>query len=188
MVDVYARPGVLALIWFLLELIVRIYLEAPLSTDFYRPISRSQAAQYQQAYGVQASLRAGLGRPPGRGELPDRTAKPLLDHPRAILQVLPRSVGDPGCSRSMAALHHSPRGVFLASGHLPILRPAGPAVHLHRPSLGLEQRAQRPLRLDRIAVCHAPPGPPSKPLLQTNETWSLGTAVSISGSSDWSAR
>jgi hypothetical protein len=44
---------ILALIWLLLEIIVRIYLEAPLSADFYSSISRSQVTTYQKAYGVQ---------------------------------------------------------------------------------------------------------------------------------------
>jgi hypothetical protein len=50
---------ILALIWLLLEIIVRIYLEAPLSTDFYSSISRSQVSQYQQVYGVQAASGPG---------------------------------------------------------------------------------------------------------------------------------
>jgi hypothetical protein len=44
---------ILALLWLVLELIVRVYLETPLDADFYSSISRSQVAEYQQAYGVQ---------------------------------------------------------------------------------------------------------------------------------------
>jgi hypothetical protein len=55
----WALPLAALLLWLLVEVAVRAYLELPLATDFYGSVSRSQVRALQQAHGVK--LAAGPG-------------------------------------------------------------------------------------------------------------------------------
>jgi len=46
-------------LWLLAEIVVRLYLEAPLKTDFYSSIPRQEVLERQRRYGVQLSYGAG---------------------------------------------------------------------------------------------------------------------------------
>jgi len=47
------------ILWLVLEAVVRVYVEAPLSSDFYGSIPRAEVAEWQARYGVQATAGPG---------------------------------------------------------------------------------------------------------------------------------
>jgi hypothetical protein len=51
--------GALLGIWVLVEIVMRLYLEAPLQTDFYSSLPRQDVIQRQEQYGVQAASGPG---------------------------------------------------------------------------------------------------------------------------------